>query len=65
MSRQRRLREIRRERNDRIRRDVLLCADLKTEIAHVLMVAQAADLVTTLLDRLSVGRRARGRRARG
>ena len=64
MSWRKELREIRRERNDLMRRDVLLRADLKWRFANVLMYVEIADQVASLAGRLVSGQRARRTRRR-
>jgi hypothetical protein len=64
MSLRKGLREIRRERNDLIRRNALLRTELKTQFANVLMYVQIADQLFSLVGRLVGGRRARHTRRR-
>jgi hypothetical protein len=53
------LRQVRRERSDLIRRDVLLCEELEWQSAHLLMYAQIADQLFSLVGWLVRGRRER------
>ena len=64
MSWRKELREIRRERNDRIQRDLLLRTELQEQLDTVLMYVQVADQVVSLVGRLVGGLRGRHRRKR-
>ena len=61
MSLRKELREIRRERNDLIQRNVLLRAEFKMQFDNVLMYVQIADQLISVVGRLIGGRRARHR----
>ena len=61
MSLRKELREIRRERNALIQRNVLLRAEFKMQFDNVLMYVQIADQLISVVGRLIGGRRARHR----
>ncbi len=62
MSWRKELRDIGRERDKLIRRDIRLRTDLKWQFAHTLMYFQLADQIFSVVGRLVGGRR--GRRAK-